>query len=39
VEDYLDNDLGLPEFLTDRQKQDLKKLTVERAKLLVFWEY
>ena len=36
VEDYLDNDLGLPELLTDRQKQDLKKLTVERAKLLVF---
>ncbi len=36
VDDYLDNDLGLPELLTDRQKQDLKKLTVERAKLLVF---
>ena len=36
VEDYLDNDLGLPELLTDRQKQDLKKLTVERARLLVF---
>ena len=27
VDDYLDNDLGLPELLTDRQKQDLKKLT------------
>lgn len=36
VEDYLDNDLGLPDLLTDRQKQDLKKLTLERAKLLVF---
>ncbi|MBE9047601.1 hypothetical protein IQ255_24885 [Pleurocapsales cyanobacterium LEGE 10410] len=36
VDDYLDNDLGLPELLTDRQKQDLKKLTEERAKLLVF---
>ena len=36
VENYLDNDLGLPELLTDRQKQDLKKLTEERAKLLVF---
>ena len=36
VENYLDNDLGLPELLTDRQKKDLKKLTVERAKLLVF---
>lgn len=36
VEDYLDNDLGLPELLTDRQKQDLKKLTEERAKLLVY---
>lgn len=36
VDDYLDNDLGLPELLTDRQKQDLKKLTEERAKLLVY---
>ena len=36
VEDYLSNDLGLPELLTDRQKQDLSKLTQERAKLLVF---
>ena len=36
VEDYLSNDLGLPELLTDKQKQDLSKLTVERAKLLVF---
>ena len=36
VEDYLDNDLGLPELLTDHQKQDLKKLTEERAKLLVY---
>ena len=36
VEDYLDNDLGLPELLTDRQKQDLMKLTEERAKLLVY---
>jgi len=36
VEDYLSNDLGLPELLTDRQKQDLSKLTTERAKLLVF---
>ncbi len=36
VEDYLSNDLGLPETLTDRQKQDLSKLTQERAKLLVF---
>ena len=36
VEDYLDNDLGLPELLTDKQKQDLSKLTQERAKLLVF---
>lgn len=36
VEDYLRNDLGLPELLTDRQKQDLSKLTTERAKLLVF---
>lgn len=36
VDDYLSNDLGLPDLLTDRQKQDLKKLTVERAKLLVF---
>ena len=36
VDDYLDNNLGLPELLTDRQKQDLKKLTDDRAKLLVF---
>ena len=36
VNDYLSNDLGLPELLTDRQKQDLSKLTQERAKLLVF---
>ena len=36
VDDYLSNDLGLPELLTDRQKQDLSKLTQERAKLLVF---
>ena len=36
VENYLNNDLGLPELLTDRQKQNLKKLTEERAKLLVF---
>ena len=36
VEDYLSNDLGLPELLTDKQKQDLSKLTVERARLLVF---
>ena len=36
VEDYMSNDLGLPELLTDRQKQDLSKLTTERAKLLVF---
>ena len=36
VEDYLSNDLGLPELLTDRQKQDLSKLTIERARLLVF---
>lgn len=36
IEDYLSNDLGLPELLTDRQKQDLSKLTQERAKLLVF---
>jgi len=36
VEDYLSNDLGLPELLTDRQKQDLSKLTQERAKLLVY---
>ncbi|MEM7727299.1 MAG: hypothetical protein AAF208_13165 [Cyanobacteria bacterium P01_A01_bin.45] len=36
VDDYLSNDLGLPELLTDRQKQDLSKLTTERAKLLVF---
>ena len=36
VEDYLSNDLGLPELLTDKQKQDLSKLTQERAKLLVF---
>ena len=36
VDDYLSNDLGLPELLTDKQKQDLSKLTVERAKLLVF---
>lgn len=36
VEDYLNNDLGLPTLLTDRQKQDLSKLTQERAKLLVY---
>ncbi len=36
VDDYLSNDLGLPELLTDKQKQDLSKLTVERARLLVF---
>jgi hypothetical protein len=36
VNDYFSNDLGLPELLTDRQKQDLSKLTIERAKLLVF---
>lgn len=36
VEDYLDDDLGLPELLTDKQKRDLSKLTQERAKLLVF---
>lgn len=36
IEDYLSNDLGLPELLTDKQKQDLSKLTVERARLLVF---
>ena len=36
VEDYLSNDLGLPELLTDKQKQDLSKLTQERAKLLVY---
>ncbi|NJK58421.1 MAG: hypothetical protein HC939_21805 [Pleurocapsa sp. SU_5_0] len=36
VDDYLSNDLGLPEPLTDKQKQDLSKLTQERAKLLVF---
>lgn len=36
VEDYLNNDLGLPTLLTDRQKQDLSKLSQERAKLLVF---
>ena len=36
VDDYLSNDLGLPELLTDKQKQDLSKLTQERAKLLVF---
>ena len=36
VEDYLNNDLGLPTLLTDRQKQDLSKLTQERGKLLVY---
>lgn len=36
VNNYLSNDLGLPELLTDKQKQDLSKLTQERAKLLVF---
>lgn len=36
VDDYLSNDLGLPELFTDKQKQDLSKLTQERARLLVF---
>ena len=35
-DDYIDDDLGLPDLLTDQQKKNLKKLTVERAKLLVF---
>ena len=36
VDDYINDDLGLPELLTDQQKRNLKKLTEERAKLLVF---
>jgi hypothetical protein len=36
VEDYINDDLGLPELLTEQQKKNLKKLTEERAKLLVF---
>ena len=36
MEDYLSNDLGLQELLTDKQNQYLSKLTVEPAKLLVF---
>ena len=35
-EDYIGDDLGLPDLLTDQQKKNLKKLTEERAKLLVF---
>ena len=36
AEDYVDDDLGLPDLLTDKQKKNLKKLTEERAKLLVY---
>ena len=35
-DDYINDDLRLPELLTEQQKKNLKKLTVERAKLLVF---
>lgn len=36
VDDYLEDSLGLPMPLTDRQKQDLSRLAKERAKLLVY---
>ena len=36
IEDYVNDDLGLPDLLTDQQKKNLKKLTEERAKLLVY---
>lgn len=36
VDEYINDDLGLPELLTEQQKKNLKKLTQERAKLLVF---
>ena len=34
IEDYIDDDLGLPNLLTDRLKKNLHNLCVERARLL-----
>ena len=34
IEDYVNDDLGLPELLTDQQKKNLHNLCVERARLL-----
>ena len=34
IEDYIDDDLGLPDLLTDQQKKNLHNLCVERARLL-----
>ena len=34
IEDYIDDDLGLPNLLTDQQKKNLHNLCVERARLL-----
>lgn len=34
IEDYVNDDLGLPGLLTDRQKKNLHNLAVERARLL-----
>ena len=36
VDNYVEDSLGLPMPLTDRQKQDLSRLAKERAKLLVY---
>ena len=34
IEDYINDDLGLPQLLTDQQKKNLHNLAVERARLL-----
>ena len=34
IEDYIDDDLGLPNLLTDQQKKNLHNLCLERARLL-----
>ena len=34
IEDYIDDDLGLPQLLSDQQKKNLHNLAVERARLL-----
>ena len=36
MDNYVEDSLGLPMPLTDRQKQDLSRLAKERAKLLVY---
>ncbi|MEM8830546.1 MAG: hypothetical protein AAGE96_14485 [Cyanobacteria bacterium P01_G01_bin.19] len=34
IKEYINDDLGLPELLTDQQKKNLHNLCVERARLL-----